>query len=176
MSLPQIPAPLTIHATGPQLIDVRLEPVLHLRERNGMEEDYRGPFLAAVIHGGDFDGSPRFDAGSRFEVNAFAPDGFEDRDGDACLLASIEFHHVALTSARKGVFRFTGILTQASLYPAGIYERIAAGEDIGSITEIANDENGLRIAYLPPSAGALEPFFGWSASITVRPLPKKAGE
>lgn len=165
----QSPATLFIAGRGNQLIEVRLGPVHYMRGNRGGEE-FAPPFLAASLSGADFDGSLS-DLGANFEANSYAPAGYEDYDGDDCLLASFEFHHVTLTGARRGIYRFTAQFAGANTYDRGVYARMAAGEAPEAIAEMANTDDGPRMAYLPPASAELAPFRGWTASITVSPLP-----
>jgi hypothetical protein len=163
MTLPE----LTIAGDGPHRIWIRLEPVPHVtspRPRGGWPESFR----AVTLNGADFNGD--HDRGlSRFEARVYAPPGFEDSDRDRCMLASFEFHHMVLNSARGGARGFTGVLVSALAYPQDSYDRLSAGTPLTEIEEAKGRWPG-EIRYQPHRYAELQPFLGWRAKVTVAPL------
>lgn len=158
---------------GTHEIHIRLEPVRYLRgSRN--DDAWESAFTAATLPGAELKGDVS-DGPSRFEVNAYAPEGFVDDEGDRCLLASFEFHHVALHDADGGVLTFTGVLVGANAYSQDTYARFAAGEPPASIAELVDELPG-GIRYLPPALEALDAFRGWNAVISCWPLDRSGDE
>lgn len=152
---------------GTHEIHIRLEPVRYLRGTRN-DDAWESAFTAATLIGAELKGDIS-DGPSRFEVNAYAPDGFVDDEGDRCLLASFEFHHVALHSAEGGVLIFTGVLVGANTYSQDAYTRFAAGKPPFLLTEMMDNLPG-GIRYLPPAAEALDALRGWNAEISCWPL------
>jgi hypothetical protein len=152
---------------GSSEIHIRLEPARFIRPSRN-DERWDSPFTAATLTGAEFTGHAT-DGPSRFEANVHAPEGFVDDEGDRCLLASFEFHHVALESAEGGVFTFTGVLAGANAYSQDTYTRLAAGKPPFLLTEMADNLPG-GIRYLPPAAQSLDAYRGWNAVISCWPL------
>lgn len=148
---------------GTSEIHVRLEPIRFHRDIRG-GEGWQLPFMAAKLTGAEFAGHTA-DGSSCFEASVYAPDGFMDDEGDRCLLASLEFHHVALDSAEGGIYRFTGTLAAANAYSQDTYDRITAGAPLSSLPELADEDLPGGIRYLPPAQDSLDGFRGWNAVI-----------
>lgn len=166
---PEHPALKITGGEGTSEIHIRLEPIRFHRHIRGGER-WDTPFTAARLQGADFTGHAG-DGHSRFEANVYAPEGFVDDEGDRCLLASLEFHHVALESAEGGIFRFTGTLAAVNAYSQDTYDSITAGTLLSALPELTDDDLPDSIRYLPPVLDSLEAFRGWSAVIECWALP-----
>ncbi|QOT19653.1 hypothetical protein HMI59_23870 (plasmid) [Paenarthrobacter sp. YJN-5] len=161
------PPVLAVTGIGAYRIRVRLEPVPHLRHGRGWPE----AISAATLTGADFNAD--HDRGlSRFEARIYAPPGFEDSDRDRCTLASFEFHHMVLDSARGGIMDFTGVLVGALAYPQNVYDRLAAGTPLTDIDEARGNWPG-DVRYLPHPHTNLERYLGWRAKLTISPLRRQ---
>lgn len=163
MTLPE----LSIAGDGSHRIWIRLEPVPHVT--SGHPRGRRAEaFTAAALTGADLNGD--HDRGlSRFEARVFAPPRFEDSDRDRCMLASFEFHHMILDSARNGHLDFTGVLVGALAYPQEAYDALAAGTPLQEI-EVAKGRWPGEIRYLPQPHDELQAYLGWRAKVTLAPL------
>lgn len=158
----QTPA-LAAAGNGAYRICVRLEPVSHVRHGRSWPE----AFTAVTLTGADFNAD--HDRGlSRFEARIYAPPGFVDSDRDRCMLASFEFHHMVLDSARGGVMDFTGVLVGALAYPQDVYDRLAAGCPLTDIDEARGNWPG-EVRYLPHPHAGLQAYLGWRAKVTIAP-------
>lgn len=167
------PTTLTIAGAGAHRIWVRLEPVSHVPSaRRGAH--WARAFDAVELTGADFNGG--HDGGlSRFEARLYAPPGFEDDDGDRCLLANFGFHHIILDSSQGGRMDFTGVLVNAQAYTQDVYDRIAAGAPLLEVPE-ALDQWGTSVRYQPPAHEDLQQYLGWRARIVVAPLHEQDQE
>lgn len=156
---------LDIAGDGFYFAIVDLTPAPHARvDRYGDElEDLRG---AVTIDGADLVGSLQAGRGL-FELNSYAPPGVVEADGDRCILASIEFHSVQLTSARGGTLYLSGFLGAAEAYRQDVFDRIATGTSLGDIEDLAGDDGPVR--YRPPAYVPLQGYLGWEASIRLVP-------
>lgn len=158
---------LTIAGDGPHLILIRLEPVPHVSSAH-TRDGWTEAFSAITLTGADFTGD--HDRGlSRFEARVYAPPGFEDSDRDRCMLASFEFHHMVLDSARGGYLDFTGVLVGALAYPQDVYDRLTAGTPLTGIDEARGNWPG-EVRYLPHPHAELQSYLGWRAKVTLGPL------
>ncbi|WP_139187291.1 hypothetical protein [Pseudarthrobacter chlorophenolicus] len=161
------PSMLSLTGPGDYRIWIRLEPVPHLSsavQRGRWAES----FQAVTLKGADFNAD--HDRGlSRFEARVYAPPGFEDADRHRCMLASFEFQHMILDSARGGVMDFTGVLVSALAYPQEAYDRLTAGTPLTEIEEARGNWPG-DVRYLPHPHTDLQAYLGWRAKVTVAPL------
>lgn len=157
-------APLTITGDGFYDAYLTLEPGPHMRLPRYDHHDLVRS--AVTLKGADLEGGVRND-GTIFELNSYAPPGVVEDDGDRCLLASIEFLSVNLSSSKGGRLYFTGLLTGAETYPQDVHDKIAAGVPLSEIEELRGDYDDVR--YLPPGYEALRDYFGWEAKVQLIP-------
>ncbi|ACL42276.1 hypothetical protein Achl_4325 (plasmid) [Pseudarthrobacter chlorophenolicus A6] len=159
-------APLAVAGDGFYDAYLALEPGPHLRFPR---HDHHDRIHAAVtLKGADLEGGMR-DGRSSFELNAYAPRGVVESDGDRCILATLEFLSVNLESSSGGRLHFTGLLTGAETYPQDVHDRIAAGIPLTEIAELQGDYDSIR--YLPPRYIPLRDYFGWIADVRLIPRP-----
>lgn len=158
---------LTIAGSGAHRIWIRLEPVPHVRSGHPRGR-WQDAFQAVALTGADFNGDHHHGL-ARFEAKVYAPPGFEDSDRSRCMLASFEFHHMVLDSARGGGMDFTGVLVGALAYPQEVYDRIASGTPLLEIPELIGRWDD-EIKYQPVRNPDLEPFLGWRAKVSIAPL------
>lgn len=158
---------LTITGAGAHRIWIRLEPVPHIPSAH-QRGRFAEAFQAVSLTGADFNGD-HANGLSRFDAKVYAPPGFMDSDRSRCILASFEFHHMVLGSARGGVMDFTGVLVGALAYPQEVYGRITAGDPLLEIPELRGRWDD-EIRYLPTPHPGLEKYLGWRAKIILAPL------
>ncbi|MET4143927.1 hypothetical protein [Arthrobacter sp. UYCo732] len=162
-------SPLTVAGDGFFDVYITLDPPPHMRFPRHTDRD-RVP-QAVTLKGADLEGGPR-DGRTAFEINSYAPPGVVESDGDRCLLASLEFQAVNLSSSAGGRLYLCGFLSGAETYDQDVHDRIMAGTPLPEIEELAGDYGDVR--YLPPRYTPLEEYFGWEA--TVRLVPRTASE
>lgn len=156
--------PLVVTGDGFFDVYITLDPPPHMRMPRHTDRD-RIP-QAVTLKGADLEGGLR-DGRNAFEINSYAPPGVVESEGDRCLLASLEFQAVNLSSSSGGRLYLCGFLSGAETYAQDVHDKIAAGTPLEEISELEGDYDDVR--YLPPRHAPLEDYFGWEASVRLIP-------
>lgn len=162
---------LKIFGTGPDDIDITLEPMPHLRGNRTsdwelLDEYPKGVIRLAHVKGGALSGTSQANS---YEVILMAPEGVEHYDGFRIILASFEFHSLKLDMARNGVLRFKGFLSAAEAHPQEVYDSLVdlkTSEEFEKVPALTTVTGGLK--YFPPTYEAAQQFLGWQANLTLR--------
>lgn len=164
---------LNITGSGPYNIDIMLEPVPHARGgRVSNEEAEASRTVLASLKGASLEGS---NSGSQnsFEVNVYAPNNVEDFSGDPVILACFEFHSVQLDFARNARIDMVGFLSGAYAHSQEVYdslEGLTTQEEFEAVPALTNAVG--HVKYIAPRHDPADPFMGWKAEISIRPVKK----